>query len=138
MRRNVVIGVVAVAGFLVGVACASWYWLDFNAAFMTSGLVTRTQADIVTKVHVLEHLRSGRTEEAERNLEILLDGDLIGAAALAREGHTFSQKTRDAVTLEFRARQLGAYTPDPAIQSSVAEAFRLLTQAPNKPLEPTR
>ena len=112
---------------VVGGLGASWYWLDSNAQFMTSGLVLRTQADIITKVSVLEQIRAGRPEDATKLLETLLDGDLIAAGALARDGRKFNANARRAVALELRAREVSGYQPgDPSVRVAAQEAFRLL------------
>jgi hypothetical protein len=117
----------ALVGLVVGGLGASWYWLDSNAQFMTSGLVLRTQADIITKVSVLEHIRAGRPEDATKLLETLLDGDLIAAGALARDGRKFNANARRAVALELRAREVSGYQPtDPSVRAAAQEAFRLL------------
>ena len=94
-RRVATIAVVSsLAGLVVGACGASWYWLGFNGKFMASSLVLRTQADIIAKVSVLEHMRAGRTEEAAKLQEILLDGDLVIAGALARDGNGFNANAR--------------------------------------------
>jgi hypothetical protein len=129
-RRIATIAVIsALLGLVVGAFAAYQYLLDFNAQFMSSGLVLKTQADLVTRVSVLEHLRAGRSEDAAKLLEALLDGDLISAGALARDGHKFSANTHRAVGLELRARKISGYQPaDPNVREAVQEAFRLLPQ----------
>lgn len=126
-RAAMIAAISALAGLVVGVFAASWYWLDFNGQFMTSGLVVRTQADILTKVSVLELMRAGRPEDAIKLQEALLDGDLIGAGALVRDGYKFNANARRAVALERQARKLSGYEPtDPTVRAAVKEAFRLL------------
>lgn len=122
------IAVVAFASLVVGLAGASLFWLNFNAEFTNHGFVVRTQADIITKVAVLEHIRAGRIAEATKLLETLLDGDLISAGALARDGTKLSENTRQAVDLEIKARAISGYAPnDERVRNSVQEALRLLS-----------
>ena len=130
-RRIVLLTAVAGAiGIVVGAAVGSWFWLSFNAAFMSAGLLTRYEADIVTKVAVLENLRAGRPEDATRLLETLLDADLMGAATFVQEGKKISANTRHAAELERRARVTSGYQPiDASVRTRVDEAFRLLPNA---------
>ncbi len=121
----------ALLSLVVGAGAASWYWMDFWSRFVHTGLVLRAEADLVTKVAVLERLRAGKVEEAIRFQEILLDGDLIGAAALARDGTKFNANSRHAVELEAKARAAGGYQPDASIRDAVQEAFRLVPAAKN-------
>ena len=73
-------------------------------------------AACASKVSVLERLRAGRSEDATKLLETLLDGDLIGAGALARDGHNFNANARRAVALEIQARKVSGYEPaDPNV-----------------------
>jgi hypothetical protein len=90
-RVAMIAAISALAGLVVGAVSASWYWFDSNGQFMTSNLVLGTQADILAKVSVLEHMRAGRFEHATKLLETLLDGDLIGAGALARQGRVIER-----------------------------------------------
>lgn len=123
-RWTVLIAFISLA---IGVASASWFWLNFNTEFTNHGFVVRTQADIITKVAVLEKIRAGRVTDATNLLETLLDGDLISAAALARDGTKFSENTRHAVELEIKARAVSGYAPtDENVRNAVQEAFRLL------------
>jgi hypothetical protein len=126
MKKHWVV-LASVVSLAVGAGGASWFWLSFNAQFNTYALVSRTEADIVTKVAVLEHIRAGRISDATTLLETLLDGDLIGAAALARDGTRFSANTGRAVVLESKARTASGYTPaDANVHIAVQEAFRLV------------
>ena len=125
------IAVVAFASLVVGVVGASWFWLNFNAEFTNHGFVVRTQADIITKVAVLERIRAGKIAEATNFLETLLDGDLISAGALARDGTKFSENTRHAVDIEIKARAVSGYAPnDEGMRNSVQEALRRLSASP--------
>ncbi|MEO7324754.1 MAG: hypothetical protein ABIW82_07995 [Dokdonella sp.] len=118
---------IAFVSLIVGVSGASWFWLNFNAQFTNYGFVVRTEADIVTKVAVLEHIRAGQISDATKLLETLLDGDLIGARSLARDGTKFNANTRRAVALELQARAVSGYAPaDENVRNAVQEAFRLL------------
>lgn len=120
---------IAFLSLAIGAGSASWYWTNFWSGFVRAGLVSRTEADLVTKIAVLERLRAGKVEEAMRIQEILLDGDLIGAGALAQEGVKFSANSRHAVELEAKARASGGYRPDPRVRDAVQEAFRLVPVA---------
>lgn len=118
---------IAALSLVVGASGASWYWLNFNAQLNNQGFVLRTQAAIVTKVAVLEHLRAGRIPDATTLLESLLDGDLVSASALARGGTTFSANANRALALEATARASSGYRPvDDKVHHSVQEAFRLV------------
>ena len=124
------VALIAFASLTLGGAGASWFWLNFNAQFMKAGLVTRTEADIVTKVAVLEHLRAGRITNATNLLETLLDSDLIGAGALVRDGTKFNANTRRAAGREFQARAVSGYIPaDENVRRAVQEAFRIVPAA---------
>lgn len=116
---------IAILSCVVGAGGASWYWLNFNAQFNNYGLVVRTQADIVTKVAVLEYIHAGRVSDATHLLETLLDGDLISASALMRDGNKFNSSTGRAVALESKARVASGYRPaDKNVYNAVQEAFR--------------
>jgi hypothetical protein len=133
MNKRVVIvtaTIGVVVGLTIGVIGASWFWTKFNAEFTNSGFILRTQSDIVTKVAVLSALRAGHNEDGIKLLETLLDGDLIGAGALARDGAKFSSNARRAVEVEYRAREASGYEPtDPTVRTAVQEAFRLVPLA---------
>ena len=131
-RRMVLLVAVAGAiGVVAGAALGSWFWLSFNAAFMSAGLLTRYEADIVTRVAVLENLRAGRSEDAIRLLETLLDADLMGAATFVQDGTKISANTRRAAEHERRARETSGYQPIAAnVRARVDEALRLLPKAP--------
>lgn len=101
--------------------------MNFNAQFNDHAHRLRTQADIVTTVAVLEHLRGGRIPDATGLLEVLLDGDLVGAAALVKDGHKLSANTTRALSLEANARALSGYRPaDDNVHHAVQEVFRLV------------
>jgi hypothetical protein len=119
---------IAVLSLALGVGCASWYWLYFYTQFKNYWLVARTQADIVTKVAVLEHIRAGRIPDATNLLETLLDGELISAAALALDGTKFTPNTGQAVALEMKARAVSGYAPiDEDVRGAIQDAFRLIS-----------
>lgn len=126
MKKRWVV-LIALASLSIGVAAASWFWIHFNAQFMSHGTRLKIEADLVTRVAVLEHLRSGRVAEATRLLEILLDGDLIAAMAFARDGATFSPNAGRAVALEAKARAESSYAPaDENVRAAVQDALRLI------------
>jgi len=119
---------IALVSLVVGVAGASWFWLNFNAQFTNHGLAARTEADIVTKVAVLEHIRGGRIKDATNILETLIDGDLMTAGAIAQDGTKFNANTRRAIGLEYQARVASGYEPtDQNVRNAVQEAFSLLS-----------
>ena len=120
------VALIALVSLTVGAWGASWFWLSFNAEFMNHNFVAGTEADIVTKVAVLEHMRAGRIKEATTLLETLLDGNLISAAALSREGTKFKANTLRALGLESQARTKTGYAPaDGNVLRAVQEALQL-------------
>lgn len=124
------LAVVAFAFLLIGVGAASWFWLEFGRQFANHSLIVSREADIVTKVAILEHLRAGRAREASALLETLLDGDLIYVGVLSRQGAVFSAETVRAIGLEKKARELSGYFPkDQAVNNAVQEAFGLAPAA---------
>lgn len=121
------VALIAIISLAVGGAGASWFWLHFNAQFLNHSYLMRTEADIVTKVAVLERIRAGRVADATNLLETLLDGDLIGAAALARAGSKFTPNTGRAVAMEMKARAISGYAPtEENVRGAVQDAFRLI------------
>ncbi len=120
---------IAVVSLIVGAGGAWWYSTNLWTSFVNVGLVARTEADITTRVAILERLRAGKFDEAIHLQEILLDGDLISAGALVREGRNFHPNTRRAVELEAKARTVSGYQPNPSIRDAVDEAFRLVPMA---------
>lgn len=127
MKKRWVV-VIAFVALVLGAAGASWFWVKFNGQTMLFGLVARTEADIVTKEAVLYKLRAGKTADATRTLEVLLDGDLITAGALARDGTKFNANTRHAAELELKARAASGYVPaDENVRIAVQEAFDLMS-----------
>jgi hypothetical protein len=127
-RFALFVAVSIVTGFVVGVIGASLFWLNFNGRFNMSNLSSRTQADIVTKVAVLERLRGDKYHEGVKMIETLLDGDLVTAGALVRNGYKLNSNAQRAIELECKARVVSGYEPaDKTIRSSVQEAFRLFS-----------
>ena len=124
------VALAAIALVCVGVAVSSWFWAHFYGELMAISYRTRTEADLVSKVAVLEHLRSGRITEATQLLETLLDSDLVSAAALARDGAKFTQKANQALVLAMKARQTSGYVAaNEEVRRAVDDAFRLVTAA---------
>ncbi len=124
------IALIALVSLGAGAGAASWFWTEFYAQFMNQALVTRTEAGIVSKEAVLLRLRAGKAEEALRLQETLLDGDLITAGVLARDGASFSANTRRAVQREAAARAASGHAPAKGdVGDAVAEAFRLVPAA---------
>ncbi|MCK9192768.1 MAG: hypothetical protein M0P19_02720 [Nevskia sp.] len=122
------LAILAFTFLLIGGGAASWFWLAFDKQFTNHSLVVRTEADIVTKVAVLGHLRAGRVEEATALLETLLDGDLISVGALSGQEAVFGTSTVQAIGIEKQARKLSGYAPkDQAVNSAVQEALGLAT-----------
>ncbi len=132
MKKRWVV-LIALCSFGAGAGAGSWFWTDFYSRFMLSTLVLRTEADLVTRVALLESLRAGKVEEATAFEETMLDGDLIGAGALARDGTTFKVNTRHAVEREAKARAASGYLPDPRYRDAVQEALRLVPAAVRQP-----
>ena len=124
------VALIALGSLTIGMGAASWFWLNFYSQFINSGLTNRLGADIVTKVVVLEHIRTGKIAEATTLLETLLDGDLISAAGLAREGAKFSPSTARALAREAKARSLSGYRPiRNDLHNAIQEAFCLVSAA---------
>jgi len=122
------IALIALLSLSIGAGGASWYWLTFNARLNTAELIAHTQANITTRIALLEHIQSGRIPEATKLLETLLDGDLINAGALAHSGIRFNSNTDRAVALEFQARTASGYRPeDDRVNDAVREAFDLMS-----------
>lgn len=121
---------IALGSLALGAVGATWFWQSFYSQFINTAFITRTEADIITKVGVLERIRAGQIEDATILLETQLDGDLMGAGALARDGTRFSANTGHAVALEAKARAVSGYRPtDSNVRNAVQEAFRLVPTA---------
>jgi hypothetical protein len=124
---------IALLSLAVGVGGTSWYWdrywQESFGALDQLGLFARAEADITTKVAVLERLRAGKIDKAIHLQEILLDGDLMLAGSLAQDGAKFNVNTRHALELEAKARAASGYEPDPRIRDAVQEAFRQVPKA---------
>ncbi len=128
MKKHWVI-LLALISFAVGVGGASWGWMHFYSQTLLGALVANTEADLISKVGVLERLRAGKPDEALRLEEELLDGDLLTAAALAKQGAQFNANARRAVQTEAKARAASGYAPDPRLRAAVQEAFVLVPAA---------
>lgn len=114
-------------GFGVGAWLASRYWLDFNARFILSGEVARTEGNITTRIALIDDLRSGKSKDAKNLLEQLLDGDLMTAAALVKDGHKLSPDVLEAVAAEVRARKVSGYEPaDPTVRAYLQKSLDVL------------
>ncbi len=114
---------------MMGMLGTSWIWLQSNAGFARLGAVAKTETGIETKVALLEQLRSGRYNDATRQLEVLLDADLVGAASFARDGVELSWTTLKALQTEVKARRVSGYEPtNSTVSADVQEAFRLAPQ----------
>ncbi len=130
IKRHVmiIISVSSIIGIITGMATASAYWLQFGDVFAKMAAAARTEAAILNKVALLEHLRSGRVKDATTQLESQLDSDLIGAGSLARNGVELSVNLQRAVETERRARGVTGYEPsNPRLSEQVEEAFRLVS-----------
>ncbi len=124
----VIVSVSAIIGIITGMVCASAYWLQFGNVFARMAAAARTEAAILSKVSLLEHLRSGQVKDATAQLETQLDSDLIGAGSLVRNGVELSANLQHAVERERRARGITGYAPANArVGAEVEEAFRLVS-----------
>jgi len=123
----------AILGSIIGGFVASEFWLHFYSRFNASGLLLRTQADIVTRISVLEDLRVRHVEDGAKKLELLLDGDLLTLDALAEKGQPFNASLRDALKREQEARAHSGYQPLIQMRPQVENAFRLLAEPANRP-----
>ena len=118
---------IALGSLALGAVGATWFWQSFYSQFINTAFVARTEAEIITKVGVLEHIRAGQIADATTLLETHLDGDLIGAGALARDGTRFNANTGRAVALEAKARAVSGYRPtDDNVHNAIQEAFHLV------------
>lgn len=113
-------------GIMLGVLGTAWVLMQTTAEFARNGALANTEAGIVTKEVLLEHLRSGRYKDATRQIETSLDNDLAGAMVFARDGVEFSQNTLKAIEMERKARGLSGYEPHNAtVTVEVEEMLRL-------------
>ena len=119
---------------IAGAGAASWYLLWFNGEFLKFGFASRTNAEIVTKVAVLELLRAGRNADATNLLEVLLDGDLIGASVVVRDGGKLTDNALRALVKERQGRAVTGYEPsDQNVRETVhAVLFRLTPEGNRK------
>lgn len=124
MKRRWV-ALIALASLILGAASASWFWLDFGMQFREHGVRLRVESDIVMKIAVLHQLRAGRAGDATYLLEKQLDGDLLYAAVLAREGQPFGASTGRAVAKDMAARVAAGRAPAENVRDAVRQAFRL-------------
>lgn len=134
MMKKRWVALIALVSLATGAAGASWFWFDFYAQLMAHFMLTSNsqtvETDLVTRIEILEKIRAGRIPEATRYLEVLVDGDLMGAAALTRDGTEFGANLVKAVELEAQARAVSGYAPENAdVRRSVEEALRLLRTA---------
>lgn len=130
IKRHVmlIISVSGIIGIITGMVCASAYWMQFGNVFARMAAATRTEAAILSKVTLLEHLRSGHVKDATAALETQLDSDLIGAGSLVRNGVELSSNLQHAVERERHARGVTGYEPQNAkLSAEVEEAFRLVS-----------
>jgi len=119
------IALIILLSVAAGAGGASCYFLNFNARFDEHALVTNTEAGIVTKIAILEHIRAGNIIEATKLLETSLDGDLISAGAFTHNGAPLSTRTRSTLAREAQARAISGYRPtDDHVNSAVEEVFR--------------
>lgn len=113
IRRDVIMiaSISGILGIMMGILGASWVWLQSSATFARTGAVAKTEAGIAAKVELLESLRSGRYNDAARQIERSLDNDLIGAGEFARDGVELSSGTLKAIEVERNARRISGYEP---------------------------
>ncbi len=124
-----IMSVSGIVGVITGMVCASAYWLEFGDRFARVAAVAKTEAAIVAKVALLEHLRAGHYKDATMQLEDQLDTDLVGAGSLARNGVAFSSNAQSAMERERHARELTGYAPvNASVSAGVQEAFRLVAR----------
>ena len=117
-------------GIMMGVLGTAMVWMQTTSDFTRTGAAAKAEANIVTKVELLEHLRSGRYQDATKQLEAMLDKDLTRAAESARDGIELSSDTLRALETERKARGISGYEPVSASDgAAVQEAFRLVPQS---------
>jgi hypothetical protein len=121
---------IALGSLVIGFGGATLFWQSFYSGFINTTFVTRTEADIIMKVGVLERIRAGKIADAILLLETQLDADLISAGALVRDGTRFNDSTGRAVALEARARIVSGYRPIyDNVHHAIQEAFRLVPES---------
>jgi len=114
-------------GIMMGVIGTAMVMMQTTFDFNKAGAAARTENNIVTKVELLEQLRSGRYNQATKQLEALLDKDLTGAVESARGGIELTSDTLRALEKERKARQISGYEPPDSTDGAAAqEAFRLV------------
>jgi len=133
MIRNHVIMIAsfsAIFGIIMGVSGMSIVWMQTTSNFSRIGFDARTEVGIVSKVELLEKLRSGHYTDATRQIEASLDNDLVNAGDLARSGAALSPSMLKAVEREREARAASGYEPSNAtVNAAVQETFRLMPHA---------
>ncbi len=137
MNKNNIITIAsfsAIFGLILGVCGVSIVWMQANFNFSRSGSEAKTETGIVSKVELLQKLRSGRYGDATRQVEASLDNDLVSAGELARSGEALSASMLNAIETERSARAVSGYEPSNArVSAAVQEAFRLLPRANGEP-----
>ncbi len=124
----------AIFGLIMGVCGVSLVWMQANFDFSRSGSEAKTETGIVSKVELLQMLRTGRYGDATQQIEASLDNDLISAGELARSGAVLSPSMLNAIETERMARAASGYVPANArLNAAVQEAFRLLPRANSRP-----
>jgi len=117
-------------GIMIGVLGEAWVWMQTTSEFTRLGAVAKSEANIETKVELLEHLRSGRYNDAAKMLEELLDKDLTRAAESARVGIQFSPDTLKALETERKARTISGYEPvNSTVGGEIQDVFRLVPKS---------
>lgn len=115
---------------MIGVLGEAWVWMQTTSEFTRLGAVAKSEANIETKVELLEHLRSGRYNDAAKMLEELLDKDLTRAAESASVGIKFSSDTLKAIATERKARKISGYEPaNSTVGVAIQNVFRLAPQS---------
>jgi hypothetical protein len=119
--------VCCLASLIVGVGCATWFWQNFYTMFIAAGFEASTTAGIVTKVAVLERLRAGHNVDAVELLETQLDGDILSAGELLKEGHALSKNVARALAQERAARAVSTHAPPgQTVRDAVQSVFESL------------
>ncbi len=120
----------ATFGLILGVCGMSLIWMQTTFSFSRIGSEAKTETGIVSKVELLQMLRSGHYGDATRQIEAALDNDLVSAGELARRGAELSPNMLNAIEAERMARATSGYEPSNArVSAAVQEAFRLLPRA---------
>ncbi|WP_172205286.1 hypothetical protein [Niveibacterium sp. COAC-50] len=132
MKRGTVIAV-ALSAFLAGGVVLGLFSMHISAALIAHAFEARVVADAKSRLALLKALDENQNAEAAKQVNILLDGDIIAAAAALKERGTDS--ALESVLRETaERRQRDSYvSPDPTVASAVKNALSQVDAPALKP-----